>query len=113
MIELAEFTRARVAEDEQGAAKMRENEGSMADCGEPHDASIYISESWQFDADRLRAECEAKRRIIDRLEQLVQHLDAAGLMMPDEVSAVLVDGIGAELALPYAGHPDWREEWRP
>jgi hypothetical protein len=73
------------------------------------------------DGARVLAECEAKRRILE-----LAQLD--GLTMYERVQAE-VDPVDAEdfaggaewalihtlraLALPYAHHPHYREEWRP
>jgi hypothetical protein len=53
-----------------------------------------------FDARRVLAECEAKRRIVDEF--------APRLRMNGDF-----DGLFRALALPYADHPDYREEWKP
>ena len=54
---------------------------------------------------RTLAECEAKRRIV---EDCV-HLETAS------TGALLAHARWAcrALTLPYASHPDYREEWRP
>lgn len=59
------------------------------------------------------AEIDAKRRILDRYERALanrkRHRDdiaSAGALL-----ALL--GAVKDLALPYAGRPDYREEWRP
>lgn len=51
---------------------------------------------------RVLAECEAKRRIVERYAHLHDHGDSgdAQWVLP-------------LLALAYADHPDYREEWRP
>ena len=73
--------------------------------------------SWQDGAgtpERVLAECEAKRRIIS-LHALMEHERTASLLSRVITPSVLV-GMGAVLrilALPYADHPDYREEWRP
>ena len=56
---------------------------------------------------RVLAECEAKRRIV---EMQWHHLgvDDYAWGMEEAKRQIL-----AELALPYADHPDYREEWRP
>lgn len=47
--------------------------------------------------DRALAECEAKRRMIDQLQRLdIGHRRPMLLIM----------------AVPYAGHPAYRDEWR-
>lgn len=67
---------------------------------------------------RVLADCEAKRRIVEELQTfslvaakredqpLPQALTAAGIVTGLERAVRL-------LALPYADHPDFREEWRP
>jgi hypothetical protein len=55
------------------------------------------------DPARVLADVEAKRRIVERCS-------AVDYAMP---STHLAHGILAELALPYASHPDYREAWRP
>lgn len=57
----------------------------------------------RHDPARVLAECEAKRRIVERCS-------AVDYAMP---STYLAHGILGLLALPYADHPDYREEWRP
>ena len=56
------------------------------------------------------AECEAKR-------QIVEFFAAQDSLQPDDpLSAGLLTAEGVvlpHLALPYASHPDYREEWRP
>lgn len=54
----------------------------------------------RHDPARLLAEVEAKRRIIDRVEQ---HARYGGVVLY----------LLAPLALPYADHPDYDESWRP
>lgn len=53
---------------------------------------------------RALAECEAKRRIIYWLSDPYSAVEGAW---------VLEAKILPELALPYADHPDYRDEWRP
>ena len=58
----------------------------------------------RWDPARVLAECEAKRRIIE----------LCGGWVPDrDVSPLAADYILGLLAVPYAGHPDYDEEWRP
>lgn len=52
---------------------------------------------------RVLAECEAKRRIVERVGFLIDEPDGLGN---------LCEGILMDLALPYADHPDFRGEWR-
>lgn len=84
---LAEFLLARIAEDEAVAREGGQWDGGMEiawrDVG-------GINESLIIGTDRVLAECEAKRRLID-------------LTIPHVLRI---------LALLYANHPDYREEWR-
>lgn len=65
-----------------------------------HDAARHIA---RWDPARVLAECEAKRQIVERCA-------AVDFAMP---STHLAHGVLALLALPYADHPDYRDEWRP
>ena len=86
-MELVRFLLARIAEDEAAAARAR---GVAVPPGLP-------------DADRVLAECAAKRGVVQ-----LQRTDLTD--DPDDWEATEVLCF---LALPYAGHPDYRREWRP
>lgn len=61
---------------------------------------------------RWHAECEAKRRIIEKAEAWV----AVALEDEDGEAAILAIGLQASypfLALPYADHKDYRSDWKP
>lgn len=98
---LTEFLLARIAEDEQMA-----NEG--VDAGRctcrPNPRSLLrrIDVHHPQCALRVLAECEAKRRIV---------ADCAEYEGPE------TDGLSWRtlhaIALVYADHPDYRDEWRP
>jgi hypothetical protein len=65
----------------------------------------------RHDPARVLAECAAKRRIIALHDQwhectFGRGLEAAGAVQQDEACPTL-----RLLALPYADHPDYREEW--
>lgn len=102
MPNLTEFLLARIAEDEAVAL--------AADGGEAPTTHLlgFLAGSALSEGDRLAvhparvlAECEAKRRIVADLTDSGQaRLDIDG------------ERIVAFLALPYADHPSWREEWR-
>jgi Family of unknown function (DUF6221) len=135
--DLSTWLLEQVAADERAAAEMRYNVGFMSDCGEPHDESIEaLKGEWTFDADRLLAECEAKRRIVE-LHKSVETF--AGMSVSDywpnhatgktvfvcEVCANHDRETGWDdfdgypcatlklLALPYVDRPGYREEWKP
>lgn len=93
---LVEFLLARIAEDEEWARYEAEGWG-----GRPSDGS------------RILAECDAKRRIVERLGSYLSsdsnaEPEGAWELLDDHAWATLYD-----LALPYSSHPDYREEWRP
>lgn len=64
---------------------------------------------------RVLADCDAKRRILERCGDLAAYLldspdgDMAGWSEAVYVAADLLRA----LALPYADHPDYNPEWRP
>lgn len=136
---LVEFLRARLDEDEAAARNATEGPW-FADHPEPKHwgddpESALIVEgkvlcildnqyNGPLNADhivrhapsRVLAEVEAKRRILD---------DVLPTMQSDEMRIAGEWGVGSEpvreasddllslLALPYADHPDYREEWKP
>jgi hypothetical protein len=84
MSDLVEFLRARLDEDQRALTELA---GAMQDYGSA----------------RVLAEVEAKRELINELT----------LNEPRPDDEVKVERMLELLALPYADHPDWREEWRP
>jgi hypothetical protein len=109
---LTEFLLARIAEDE--AAAMTAHHESMRGYAGP--GFIRSIVEWRSQARDVRgrelierytparvlAECEAKRRIIEQLSDV-------GWVG----SYAVRDFVLEQLTLPYADHPDFREEWRP
>jgi hypothetical protein len=65
----------------------------------PIEAAAHIA---SHDPARVLTECEAKRRIVEACAEVLAY-DAEAL--PQDVLRCL--------ALPYADHPDYREEWKP
>jgi hypothetical protein len=108
---LDEFLLARIAEDERLAAEAPPDAG-------PAQPDGHAS---PFDPDRVRAECGAKRRIVLACRELRPDTRILGArpegmanfpIAPHdqhELAAVTL----ALLAVPYAGHHDYRPEWRP
>jgi len=117
-MDLSEFLLARIAEDEAG-----ENTYATA-----------IGASTDHDQRRWWAECEAKRRIIDLAQQARSQGDVVVTVYGGSSSAPPFGAVGGSgggggggspgrrtaleqvlrlLALPYADHPDYSEEWRP
>lgn len=120
-MDLAEFLLARIAEDE-AVARAAHYDGQRwyaeeeivdrwpeCDCGTPVMSANRKAEA-QFVADwqpsRVLAECDAKRRIVEQSQRLIDIPDDSG------TEVVLGDVLRA-LAMPYAGHPDYRDERRP
>ena len=123
---LSEFLEARIAEDEAVA-------GTVADGGsgqwqswnrswdpEPvrdiatdgkRIASVHTTLDefmCRHDPARVLAECEAKRRIVERCTGAV-----AGTVWEHSDTPVLARATLSDLGLSYADHPDYRQEWRP
>jgi hypothetical protein len=138
-VELVDFLRARLAEDERvaravpadlghswsdpgpwvmaGSGGGREAEvAKAADALEMPLAEAVAHHIARHDPARVLAEVEAKRRILD---------DVLPTMQADELRIAGEWGVGSDpvreasddllslLALPYADHPDYRDEWRP
>lgn len=98
---LTDFLLARIAEDEAEARKA----GSFTPWDRTFERDNYGHLLVQ--PARVLAECEAKRRIVDLCEDNLRDLSAGGTGRRQFSSYAL-----QILALPYADHPDFREEWR-
>ncbi len=110
-MDLADFLMARFAEDEAVArqlgqmwALVAEGDRSRLDSGvrEGMDSVFSVADGAPADSapSRLVAELDAKRRIVERVTDVAR------------ASCAVCDEVLALLALPYTGHPDYREEWR-
>jgi hypothetical protein len=101
---LTDFLLARIAEDETNLREMTN----------PREAAVRVEgasapEVRHFaNPDRVLAECEAKRRIVEAHREW----DDNDWQSPAYFSAPM-DLVLSLLALPYADHPDYREEWKP
>jgi hypothetical protein len=100
--ELAEFLLARITEDEE-LAKRGYNVTVEWSIYPPTGVSVdpRLGPGW-FQPSRVLAECAAKRLVL-------QWEDHEGQGFP----RFFVDHMHRAFALPYADHPDYREEWRP
>ena len=121
--DLTEFLLARIAEDEEvalSAIRQRDDEitrGVYAAGSEPQpDADQpVVWDDWtggpgiRMGAERLRAECAAKRRIV---ESLGWYRENAGRGTASLDALLLAERYVQYLALPYADHPDFKPEWR-
>ncbi len=137
---LAEFLLARIAEDEDSARiahdELVEHASGWDEAGNP---SSDWRRSWKGfgrsawtetagnpisthiarrDPARILAECEAKRRIVERHRRITR--PGWGLILPDQCGECGGNSgiVGWPcptlrlLTLPYTGHPDYRDEWR-
>ncbi len=94
---LTEFLLARIAETQEawGAPDGWESSGEEA------------FRRW------VDADCEAKRRIVELMRERHPHYDWLRATDEERGEDRMHGLVGRLLALPYAGHPDYREEWRP
>jgi hypothetical protein len=85
---LTEFLLARIAEDEAAARKLAETD---------HRPVLSLATTINH-PERLLAECEAKRAIIEWMSRWQKDVALEGTLL---------------LAPPYADHPDCLPEWKP
>lgn len=99
---LAAFLLARIAEDEADAAaedRMAEQTSLLPSIDSDHQA--------RWSTDRVRAECEAKRQIVEHHSMFPREPAWCEIDEQDYPCRTL-----RALILPYANHPDFRDEWR-
>jgi hypothetical protein len=105
-VSLTDFLLARIAEDEEQALDPEKR------CRVDHVTMNTLSE-------RALAECEAKRRLIDWSAPVSGYervpTNRPGVYDQRAVRYVNEDGedVLRYLALPYADHSDYRQEWKP
>lgn len=111
---LVEFLLARIAEDEAVAVATRGNWNALP--WKASDRGIAGPVDGPFghaavviDPARVLAECEAKRRIVELHPSVIDD----GQTVCSEEQAEWPCPTLRLLALPYADHPDYRDEWRP
>lgn len=125
---LAEFLLARIAEDEAKAKAAGDFPWYVGNAGllwevaigtsPDDDRAVVIADALsqqtaehiaRWDPVRILADCAAKRRLVVETQKFDSdpQYDAFGAETTYE-HAVL-----SHLALPYADHPDYRDEWRP
>lgn len=110
---LPEFLYARIDEDERLARAAANAPGDLVPLDEAHAEQVA-----RFDVDRVLAECDAKRRIIDLAYEATGYdmtvdLERASSARVDSDVAFVGDRILRALAVPYARHPDFDDAWRP
>lgn len=110
MNELADFLLARIDEEGSLASAAGHDARTLRPItddlrAEPDDRRIAHMFRWS--PARVLVDCEAKRRIVeDYLAQLNSHRSGWDARTPRDYPL-------RALALPYAEHADYREEWRP
>lgn len=124
MGDLLPFLLDRIAEDEEWARRALEVDERFPDAAEvtyrwwrdvnyPFGGRSTTSEAGAPSPARVLAECEAKRRIV----LMHEPYDSGWLGRRPTCWVCSADGWPcltlAVLSLPYANHPDYREEWRP
>jgi hypothetical protein len=106
-LDIVEFLRARLDEDEAPWGDFIDlHANHCGSCGGPP-GPFPCDCRWP---ERMRREVEAKRRIVDYYEFDRSQFPESGDAAP--TPAVLRDVL-CLLALSYADHPDYRQEWKP
>lgn len=112
---LTEFLLARIAEDEERAEVGALYPGQHTGWLNAVVGGSYVGFSDRFTPDRVLAECEAKRRIVERCaeseSQNYAWVSGQRFGRPEGVEDLRA--IIRDLASVYADHPDYSDEWRP
>ena len=116
-VTLADFLLARIAEDEQ-VARDADNRIYPSTWQETRDrvkSGWHVAHIARHNPARVLAECNAKRRIVEA--EIGQMLGSPSGYVDREVyeriRARADSDILRALALPYADHRDYRDEWKP
>lgn len=129
-MDLVEFLRARLARDEQiaracsGAPWQTSASGTIHTVpedppgGEPAYVATAENEAYaehmaRHDPSRTLAEVAARRQIIDDYEKHSWILDQGHRTPELEAAQAVRETVLRCLALPYASHPAYRDDWRP
>jgi hypothetical protein len=135
-VNLTEFLLARIAEDEQDArdASFRSADWAVAErravWGEDLDdtvladgkplaelpgpgCSLAAEHIVRWAPARVLAECEARRRIVTDVAPDVDSMSSAYVDATDEGADWPAERLLRLLAVPYADHPDYLDEWKP
>jgi hypothetical protein len=101
---LIEFVLARIAEDEAAALAV---EADVWDQAEGR---------WRYRPTRVLAECEAKRRIVERWRDLTYEVEQAESRGDYDAAPVATafayEQVVKVIAAVRADHPDYQEDWR-
>lgn len=117
MTDLADFLRARIAERRQAAMNAALTEGlmgSLVDFLKHEAASVNVGPSEQHYAlqapGAVLADLDAKLAIVDLMERTLRF--AEGDSEVDHYGALAnAEETLSLLARPFAGHPDYQEDW--
>ncbi|TDE36450.1 DUF6221 family protein [Actinomadura sp. 6K520] len=132
-MDLVEFLRARLARDEQiardcsGLPWQTASSGTIhTDPPSPQDADdaasshvakaengAYAEHIARHDPARTLAQVAAVRQIVDDYEKQAWILDRGHRTPELEAAQVVRENVLRRLALPYASHPAYRDDWRP
>lgn len=130
---LTEFLLARIADDENTAACAGHGNGLVFHDWNAEWVQVELPDNARpiydvrhirtFSPERVLAECEAKRRIVDEHESRevasldretwAQTFTVCGRCRVGERQIVAPCPTLRLLALPYADHPDYDQSWRP
>lgn len=125
MDDLVQFLRDRLDEDEQAARRAGDTFRQIGETGvivatEGDRAEECASANWagiaehivRHDPARVLREAEAKRRILD---SYLPDATSADEQINEEwrAGSALADDLLRLLALPYADHTDYQDDWRP
>lgn len=125
MDDLVQFLRARLDEERTEAEKQPDGEEAMLDGWEiiaTAETNYPCYEYLRIAKRRVLADIDAKRELIKRGDTLFCECDFADSppTNPEDRSQEIPHHydctayrVAAVLALPYADHPDYREDWRP
>jgi hypothetical protein len=112
MTDLADFLLARIAETETVARAAMPAEGDWVTVTDGSGDEVVLGMS----GTRVIAECDAKRRIVALYlasrDGLAKETDELRRLLAETINESYVEVL-EQLALLYADHPDYREEWRP
>lgn len=113
MDDLVQFLSDRLNDDEQTARAAGDGwygyEPEQQIAFVPPEDSRHIA---RHDPARVLRDIEAKRQLLDRYAEVASN----DIDEPYEYAYGWANGLGAAvrlLALPYADHPDYRDDWRP
>lgn len=116
MDDLVTWLRAQLDEDERDARHQQAFDAQMERLRGDRVDTVVIPPLTQLgslgDPDRVLAEVDAKRRILDWLAEVDAYMDRDDMSWHRLGGAVDVDQAVRMLALPYADRHGWREEWR-